>query len=74
MPILDSKNAIVAKMRVQYAVRFAPELYQTSLAEETRMMAKLKQEVLRQMQANENQRQAFGDEAVQDFAVAWQWL
>jgi len=74
VPILDSKNAIVAKMRVQYAVRFAPELYQTSLAEETRMMAKLKQEVVRQMQANENQRQPFGDEAVQDFAVAWQWL
>jgi len=74
VPILDSKNAIVAKMLILYARRFAPDLYQMAVAEEARLMAKLKQEVVRQMQANENQRQPFGDEAVQDFAIAWEWL
>ena len=74
VPILDSRNAIVAKMRVQYAMRFAPELYQMAIAEEERQMAKLRLEVVRQLQGNENQRAAFGEEAVQDFAVAFSWL
>jgi hypothetical protein len=74
VPILDSRNAIVAKMRIQYAARFAPEQYQLAVAEETRMMDKLKLEVVRALQGTENQRAAFGDEAVQDFAIAWAWL
>ena len=74
VPILDSRNAIVAKMKVTYAQRFAPELYPTCVQEETRLMGKLKMEVVRQMQANENERAVFGDEATQDFAVAWNWL
>jgi hypothetical protein len=74
VPILDSRNAIAAKMRIQYATRFAPEQYQLAIAEEMRMMDKLKLEVIRAMQANENQRAEFGAEAIEDFAIAWSWL
>ncbi len=74
VPILDSLNAIVAKMLILYARRFAPDMYQMSVAEEARLMDKLKLETVRQMQANENSRSEFGDEAVQDFAIAWSWL
>jgi hypothetical protein len=74
VPILDCKNAIVSKMRIQYAMRFAPELYQTCVAEETRLMGKLKLEVVRGMQAQENQREEFGADATADFAIAWAWL
>lgn len=74
VPIVNSSDAIVAKMLVRYAQRFAPEQYAQCVQEEERQMDKLKLEVVRQMQAFENQRAAFGDEAVQDFAVAWAWL
>ena len=37
-------------------------------------MQKLKLEVVRQMQSQENQRAEFGAEAVEDFAVAFSWL
>jgi hypothetical protein len=74
VPILDSKNAIVSKMRVQYAQRFAPEQYPMAIQEETRQMGKLKLEVVRQMQAQENQRAEFGAEATEDFSLAWSWL
>jgi hypothetical protein len=74
VPIIDSRNAIVAKMLVLYANRFAPEMYEMLVAEEARLMAKLKLEVVRSMQVFENERVAFGDEAVQDFAISWSWL
>jgi hypothetical protein len=74
VPILDCKNAIVAKMLILYARRFAPEMYQMCVAEEMRLMNKLKLEVVRGMQAQENQRMEFGEEAVADFAIAWAWL
>jgi hypothetical protein len=74
VPIVDSKNAIVSKMLILYAKRFAPDLYPMAIQDETRLMSKLKLEVVRQMQANENQRAEFGGEAVQDFAIAWEWL
>ena len=74
VPIIDSRNAIVSKMLILYARRFAPEQYQLAIAEEKRLMDKLKLEVVRQMQSQENQRQVFGDEAVQDFALTWSWL
>ncbi len=74
VPIVDSKNAIVSKMRVQYAIRFAPEQYPLAIQEETRQMDKLKLEVVRQMQTQENQRAEFGGEAVTDFAIAWSFL
>ena len=74
VPILDSKNAIVAKMMILYAKRFAPEQYGMCISEEDRLMSKLKLEVVRQMQSQENQRAEFGGEAVEDFAIAWSWL
>ena len=74
VPILDSRNAIVAKMLILYAKRFAPEQYPMAVQEETRLMDKLKLEVVRQMQGQENQRAGFGEEAVSDFAVAFSQL
>lgn len=74
VPILDSKNAIVAKMVVAYAERFAPESLATAQARDTFYMGKLKLEVVRQMQGQENQRAAFGEEAVQSMALPWGWL
>jgi hypothetical protein len=44
------------------------------IAEEARMMAKLRLEVVRQMQAQQNARAAFGEEATADFGIAWGWL
>ena len=73
VPILDSGNAIVAKMLILYARRFAPDMYQMAIAEETRLMSKLKLEVVRQMQGQENQRVPFGEEAVVDFGASWGW-
>jgi hypothetical protein len=74
VPILDSRNAIVSKMLIRYAIRFAPEQYQMAVADEARQMGKLKLEVVRAMQNVENQRSEFGGEAVEDFAIAWSWL
>lgn len=74
VPILDSKNAIAAKMLVQYAERFAPELQQMATAREARYMGKLRLENVRERQSQENQRAAFGDECVTDFAISWSWL
>lgn len=73
VPILDSGNAIAAKMRILYATRFAPDQYQLAISEEDRLMQKLKLEVVRQMQANENSRAEFGAEATTDFVVTWGW-
>lgn len=74
VPILDSKNAIVAKMLILYARRFAPDMYAMAIAEEKRLMAKLTLEVNRQLQMNENQRTEFGGEATGDFAGTWSQL
>jgi len=37
-------------------------------------MAKLENEAIRAMQSNENERAAYGEDAVQDFAVAFSYL
>jgi hypothetical protein len=74
VPLLDSLNAISAKMLVKYARRFAPELLTTAKDAETDYMGKLKLEASRERQSQENQRAGFGDEAVADFAIAWSWL
>jgi hypothetical protein len=74
IPILNCGDAVMAKMLKRYATRFAPESYQMAKDMETDEMDKLKFEAVRQMQANENQRAAFGDEAVTDFGIAWSWL
>jgi len=71
VPILDSRNAIVSKMLIRYAMRFAPENYQMCIAEEARLIGKLKKEVVLQKQTQENRRQSFGDAAVADFAQTW---
>lgn len=74
IPILDSRNAIVAKMLVQYAERFAPELVQSATMRSEFYMDKMRLEVVRALQGVENERKPFGDEAVADFAIAWSWL
>lgn len=73
VPILDCQNAVVAKMVVLYAKRFAPDMYQMAIAEDTRFTEKLKLEIVRQQQSIENQRRPYGEEAVGDMAaVYWQ--
>ena len=74
VPILDSRNAIMAKMLVHYAGRFAPELAPLADAAETKYMGKLRLEAIRSRQTQENVRPGYGDEAIADFAVAWSWL
>jgi hypothetical protein len=74
VPILDSKNAIVSKMRIQYALRFSPEQYQTAVMEEARQMSKLKLEVVRALQGDENERSQWGEEATTDFAIGYSGL
>jgi|SRR6185437_6592441 len=74
VPIVDSRNAIMAKMLVHYAGRFAPELTQVAESAEQKYMGKLRLEAIRARQSQENTRPGFGDEAVADFAVAWSWL
>jgi hypothetical protein len=74
VPIVDSKQAIVSKMRIQYALRFAPDKYQTAIAEEIRQMNKLRLEVVRAQQDAENERASFGEEATQDMAISYSWL
>ncbi len=74
VPILSCQNAVVAKMLVLYARRFAPDMFPIATKEDDKFMGKLQMEVIRAMQANENQRSEFGAEAVEDFAIAWSWL
>jgi hypothetical protein len=74
VPILDSANAIEAKMRKRYASRFAPEMKADAAADDKEFMGKLRLESIRERQAAESQRAGFGDEAVTDFAIAWSWL
>lgn len=74
VPILDGLNAIAAKMLVIYARRFAPENLPMAKDAEATYMGKLRLESVRARQTEENQRSAFGDDAVQDFAIAWSWL
>ena len=74
VPILDSSNAIAAKMRIIYAARFAPDQYELAISEEDRLMQKLKLEVVRQMQGTENSRAEWANEATGDFTVTWGWV
>ena len=70
VPILSCQNAIVAKMLVLYAKRFDPSQLQWAIAEDERMIGKLRLEVVRQMQNTENQRIQYGDAATQGYG----WL
>jgi hypothetical protein len=69
VPILGCKNAVVAKMLVQYARRFAPEQYPMATQEDDKFMFKLKLEVTRSMQKVEYQRKEYGEEATAGFGV-----
>ena len=70
VPIIDCQNAIVAKMLLLYAKRFAPEQYQMAVTEDERLIGKLKLEVVRQMQNTEYQRAEYGSEATTGYG----WL
>lgn len=74
VPILNSRNAIVAKMLIRYAMRFSPENYQMMISDEKRQMDKLSLEVVRQMQSQENSRAAFGEQATANFTSTWPWM
>ena len=74
VPIVDSRNAIMAKMLIHYAGRFAPELMPLAESAEQKYMGKLKLEAIRARQSQENMRAPYGDEAVADFAIAWSAL
>jgi hypothetical protein len=74
VPILNCGDAIAAKMLVRYAIRFSPEMVAVARDEENIQMAKLENEAIRAMQSNENERAAYGEDAVQDFAVAFSYL
>lgn len=72
VPILGCKNAVVAKMLVLYARRFAPDQYATAQAEDDKYMGKLRLSIVRQQQWIENMRAQYGDAATADFCWLWQ--
>lgn len=74
VPVLDSLNAIAAKMLVIYARRFAPDMLPVAKDAETTYMGKLRLETIRERQSAESSREEFGSEAVQDFAISWSWM
>lgn len=74
VPILDSLNAIAAKMLVLYARRFAPELLPVAQDAEKTYMGKLRLETVRERQSADNTREAYGDQAVESLPAAWAWL
>lgn len=74
VPIQNCADAVMAKMLKRYAARLSPELYQMAVDMEKTEMDKLFLEVVREKQDTENARGDFGNEAVQDFAIAWSWL
>jgi hypothetical protein len=71
VPILDSLNAIAAKMLVLYARRFAPEQLTVAKDAEATSMGKLRLESVRERQSEDNEATAFGDAAMQSFPGAW---
>src|ERR1700677_1193144 len=74
VPVLDSLNAIAAKMLVIYARRFAPEALPIAKDAEQTYMGKLRLETIRERQSAESTREPYGDAAIQDFAISWSWL
>lgn len=72
VPILSCQNAVVAKMLRLYAKRFAPDLYQMAVQEDTAYMDKLQREVVRQQQSIANGSRAFGEEATEGIG-SWYW-
>lgn len=74
VPVLDAEDAIVDRMLVLYARRFAPEqLADAKMASEGAdgnggSIFDLRQETVRQAQRNQNSRRDFGEQAVGNFA------
>ena len=70
VPILNCQNSVVAKMLVLYSKRFSPEQYPMAVAEDERMLFKLRLEVVRELQNTEYQRLEWGQEA----QASYGWL
>jgi len=69
VPILDSGDAIVDRMLVYYAKRFAPEQKADAMADSAESLQDLKTAIVRQSQREQNARRDFGEEAVANFAM-----
>jgi hypothetical protein len=63
-PVQDSTNAIVDKMLVLYARRFAPDQIPGAMTSAAASLMKLKQEIIRRRQTVEYTRCDFGNDAV----------
>jgi hypothetical protein len=70
VPILNCQNNVVDKMVVRYARRFAPEQYATAKDAQADSLFSLRQEVTRNMQNTEYQRNEWGAEATTGYG----WL
>jgi hypothetical protein len=67
VPILDSQDAIVDRMLVLYARRFAPEQAAMADASSKESIGELQLETIRNAQRQNNMRPDFGEEAVMGF-------
>jgi hypothetical protein len=68
VPILDAQDAIVDRMLVLYARRFAPDQAAMADASSKESIGELQLETVRQQQRKENSRRDWGEEAVGNFA------
>lgn len=71
VPVIDSEDAIVDRMLVRYARRFAPDQLADAKQASDESIFELQQEIVRQKQRYENARREFGEAAVGSFA---QWI
>jgi hypothetical protein len=70
VPIIDAQDAIVDRMLVYYARRFAPDQAPAADFSSKESIFELQQETVRQAQRKQHRRADFGEEAVGNFA-AW---
>jgi hypothetical protein len=68
VPILDCEDAIVDRMLVRYARRFAPDQLADAKAASAESIFELERMVVRQSQRKQNRRRDFGEDAVGNFA------
>jgi hypothetical protein len=68
VPILDAGDAIVDRMLVYYAKRFAPEQKADAMADSAESLLDLQKTIGRQAQREQNARRDFGEDAVGNFA------
>jgi hypothetical protein len=67
VPLFNCTNAIVDKMLVDYATRFAPDQYPTAKDRAAGSLNRFQMEIVRSNQRKENARQDFGTDAVTSF-------